>query len=139
MASLLGAVVTPIFLSRRYLGHSGITDHAIVGVLALAIIVAHLIQRRKTVRRLLRYLLGQRSSTVARSRQAVSDLILWVLTLNATVSGGVDLLVGHETYVPVPGPFLFHKWHELSALALVVDVVLHVVRRRARLRTSRVR
>jgi hypothetical protein len=65
-------------------------------------------------------------------------MILWLLTLNATVSGLVDFVRGHAVYLPIPGPYIFQRWHEVSALILVVYVIVHVTRRRARLRNSRI-
>jgi hypothetical protein len=65
-------------------------------------------------------------------------LILWLLTLNVMVSGTVDFVLGHETLLPVPGPLIFQKWHGFSAIVLFVYVTVHVIRRRSRLRTSRI-
>ena len=70
---------------------------------------------------------------------AVSDLILWLLIVNATASGVADFLVGHTIFLSLPGPGFFHKWHAMSALVLLVYVIVHVIRRRSRLRTSHVR
>ncbi len=139
MLSFLAAILSAIFLSKKYLGHSGVTDHAIIGLLFLVFVLVHLTQRRQTVRRLLSRLMAHSGSKGPRSRLAISDSILWILTLNAMVSGAADFLVGHEIYLSVPGPFIFHKWHELSVLVLLGYVIVHVVRRRQRLRTSHVR
>jgi hypothetical protein len=98
----------------------------------------HLIQRRHTVRRLISRLIGRRGSTPTRARQAESDLILWLLVLNATISGVVDFVAGHTVYLPIPGPSVLQKWHAMSVMALLAYVIVHVVRRRARLRNSRI-
>jgi heme exporter protein D len=135
----LAAVVSPIFLSRKYLGHSGTTDHSIIGLLVLALVIVHLTQRRHTVRRLISRFFDRQSSTGHRLRQAVSDTILWILTLNAMVSGIADFIVGHTIFLPIPGPNILQKWHAISVLALLVYVIVHVVRRRGRLRTSHIR
>jgi hypothetical protein len=135
----LAAVISAIFLSRKYLGHSGTTDHSIIGLLVLVIVIVHLTQRRHTVRRLISRLFGRQSSTGHRSRRAESDMILWILTLNAMVSGVADFVVGHTIFLPVPGPNIFQKWHAMSVLVLLVYVIVHVVRRRGRLRTSQIR
>jgi len=135
----LVASLSPIFLSRRYLGHSGTTNHAIIAVVVFAIVVVHLTQRRNTIRRLLSRFRGRRPSTTERLRQASSDMILWILTLNAMVSGIVDFVLGHVVHLPIPGPFILQKWHAISALVLVGYVITHVVRRRRRLRTSHIR
>lgn len=137
--AFLAAVASAIFLSKKYLGHSGTTDHSIIGLIVLALVVVHLIQRRSTVKRLISKLVGRRGSTETRPRQAESDLILWLLTLNATISGLVDFIKGQTIYLSIPGPAFFHKWHAMSVLVLLVYVIVHVLRRRARLRTSRIR
>jgi hypothetical protein len=135
----LAAVVSAIFLSRKYFGHSGTTGHSIIGLLFLALVIVHLTQRRHTVKRLISRLVGRKSSTGQLSRQAVSDTILWILTLNAMVSGVADFIVGHTIFLPIPGPNILQKWHAMSVLALLVYVIVHVVRRRGRLRTSHIR
>jgi len=135
----LAAVLSPIFLSRKYFGHSGTTDHSIIGLLVLALVIVHLTQRRHTVRRLISRLFGRQSGAGHRPRQAVSDTILWILTLNAMVSGVADFIVGHTIFLPIPGPNILQKWHAISVLALLVYVIVHVVQRRGRLRTSHIR
>jgi membrane associated rhomboid family serine protease len=135
----LAAVVSAIFLSRKYLGHSGTADHSILGLLVLALVIVHLTQRRHTVKRLLSRLFGRPSSTGHRSRQAESDLILWLLTLNAIVSGVADFVVGHTIFLSIPGPIILQKWHAMGVLVLLVYVIVHVLRRRKRLRTSQIR
>lgn len=136
---ILAAVISAVFLSRKYLGHSGTTDHSIIGLLVLGLVIVHLTQRRQTVKRLLARLFGRGSSTGNRSRLAVSDTILWILTLNAMVSGFVDFLVGHTIFLSIPGPSILQKWHAMSVLVLLVYVIVHVVRRRKRLRASHIR
>ena len=59
-------------------------------------------------------------------------MILWLLTLNVMVSGTVDLVNGHETLLPIPGPFILQKWHGFSAIVLFVYVLVHALRRRSR-------
>lgn len=137
--SFIAAVVSAVFLSKKYLGHSGTTDHSIIGLIVLGFVLVHLTQRRQTVRRLLSRLIGQTSSLVRQTRLAVSDMILWILTLNAIVSGVADFLVGHTIFLSVPGPTILQKWHAMSVLVLLVYVIVHVVRRRKRLRTSHIR
>ena len=139
IGAFLAAIVSAIFLSRKYLGHSGTTDHSIIGLVVLALVLVHLFQRRQTVRRLLSRLIGRSRSTGHRSRLAVSDMILWILTLNAMVSGVADFLAGRTIFLSIPGPNLFHKWHAMSVLILLGYVIVHVTRRRKRLRTSHVR
>jgi hypothetical protein len=138
VAAFVATLLSALEISRRYFGLSGITDHAIVGFIALAFILVHLIQRRHTVKRLLATL-AHRTKSSAASRRATSDLILWLLTLNVMVSGTVDLVNGHETLLPIPGPFILQKWHGFSAIVLFVYVLVHALRRRSRFRTSRIR
>ena len=135
----LGAALSPIFLSKKYLGHCGTTDHAIIGVLVLALVMVHLLQRRHTVRRMVSRLVGHRSSTGQQSRQSLSALVLWILTLNAMVSGFVDFVDGHTIMLPIPGPFVLQKWHLMSVVVLLIYVFIHVVRRRKLLRLSQIR
>ena len=137
--AFLGVVISAIFLSKPYLGHSGVTDHAIIGFIILGLVVAHLLQRRHAVRRLLTRLANRETLTATRSSQGASDLILWLLTLNAMISGTTDFLIGHQILLPIPGPIIIEKWHAFSALVLLIYVMVHVIRRRSRLRTSRIR
>jgi hypothetical protein len=139
IVGFLAAVLSAIELSKKYLGHSGVTDHSIIGLVVLAFVLVHLIQRRRTVGRLSTTLVGLRRSTETRTRLAVSDAILWLLTLNVMVSGFVDFVVGHTIFLSIPGPDIIRKWHEMGALVLIVYVIVHVLRRRTRLRTSRIR
>jgi uncharacterized membrane-anchored protein YitT (DUF2179 family) len=139
IVSFLAAVASAIFLSKKYLGHSGTTDHSIIGLIVFALVAVHLFQRRHTVQRLLSRLVGRGGSTSTRSRQAASDLILWLLLLNATVSGVADFIVGHTIFLSIPGPSILQKWHAMSVVVLLVYVIVHVTRRRARLRSSRIR
>jgi hypothetical protein len=135
----LGAVISAVFLSRRYLGHSGTTDHSIIGLLVLALVLAHLTQRRQTVKRLIARFFRRQNSRGTRTRLAISDTILWILTLNAMVSGIVDFMVGHTIFLSIPGPSILQKWHAMSVLILLVYVIVHVIRRRGRLRASHIR
>ncbi len=138
IVGFLAAAVSPIFLSRRYLGNSGTTDHAIICLIVFGLVVVHLYQRRRTVRRLATQLLRGRDAGTPRSSPAGTDLVLGLLTLNAMVSGLADYLVGHPIYLPIPGPYVLQKWHAISAVVLVVYVATHVIRRRRRLRLSHI-
>jgi ABC-type uncharacterized transport system permease subunit len=139
IVGFLGAIISAVFLSKKYLGHSGTTDHAIIGLLVLALVIVHLIQRRQTVGGIISRIVGPQRSTGRHSRRDMSDLILWILTLNAMISGIADFVVGHSIYLPLPVPFVLQRWHTLSVLVLLVYVIVHVVRRRNRLRTSHIR
>lgn len=139
ISSFLAAMISAVFLSRKYLGHSGTTDHSIIGLLVLVLVILHLTQRRHTVRRLIAWLVGSPRTSVARPLLVASDAMLFILTLNAMVSGAVDFVVGHTIFLSVPGPVILQKWHAMAVLVLLVYVIVHVVRRRKRLRTSHIR
>ena len=138
IVGFLASAVSPIFLSRRYLGNSGTTDHAIICSIVLGLVVVHLFQRRRTLRRFVNQLLRGRDSGGGRTSPVRTDLVLALLTLNAMASGLADYLAGHPIYLPIPGPFVLQKWHAISAVVLVVYVTTHVVRRRRRLRLSHI-
>jgi cytochrome b561 len=138
MVSFAAAFASSIFLSDKYLGHSGLTDHSIIGGVVLALVVIHLFQRRRTVWRLVRRLADAANSSSAQVRLALSDSILWLLLLNATGSGLADFATGHTIMLP-GSPSRLGKWHLDSVLVLTVYVITHILRRRSRLRTSHVR
>lgn len=137
LVSLAGSLLSLIYLSRS------ITIHVIFGVAFLVFMLMHLLQRRRVIRSLLKSLV--RASVRARtsSRLAISDIILELLVANVLVSGVVDGLTHHETRLPFASvlglPPGLSQWHKLGALVLVVYVVVHIVRRRKRLRSSNIR
>lgn len=130
MVSLVGALVTLATLS-----HS-ITVHVVIGLVFVAGLSAHLVQRRRT---LIRQWRGRGSTAPAR-RTALSDAVLELLALNVVLSGVVDAQAHHSTVVP--GASLLHlppgmdQSHKLAGLVFSVYVIVHVVRRRRRLRAS---
>lgn len=134
----LGAFVSLAYLTRHYFGLWGTTDHAIIGFAVLGFVLVHLWQRRRTVRRLISRLRGNHASTDRHATQAVSDMILWLLTLNVMASGSADYVVGHQVYLPIPGPYLLQRWHAMGVIVLTIYVIVHVVRRRKRLWRSRI-
>lgn len=138
IVSFAAALASSIFLSDRYLGHAGVTDHSVIGGVVLALVVVHLVQRRRTVWRLVRTLARVASSSSAHVRLAVSDSILWLLLLMATGSGMADFVAGRTIMLPGP-PSRLGKWHLDSVVVLLGYVIVHVLRRRSRLRTSHVR
>ena len=131
------SLATAITLSKKFLGHSGTTNHAIVSVVVFVVILAHLYQRRHTVARLTSQLFRWRRRA-KNSRLALSDTILWLIVANTMVSGFADYVVGHTIFLPIPGPIVFQKWHGFSAIVLLVYVTVHLIRRRRRLRTSHI-
>jgi len=139
LAGFLAALLSAVFLSRTYLGHSGVTDHSIIGGLVLCLVIVHLVQRRQTVGRLAKRLIRVTATLPVQTRIAVSDLILWLLTLNAMASGLADYLSGSTTFLPISGPTRFLKWHADAVIVLVIYVTVHVIRRRRRLRASHIR
>ena len=132
-------LVSAAFLSDSYLGHSGVTDHCIIGGVVLALVVVHLAQRRRTVSRLLRGMAGVAESSSAQLRLALSDTVLVLLLFNAMVSGLADYVTGRTIMLPSGLPSRLGKWHLDAVLVLLVYVIVHAVRRRRRLRTSHVR
>jgi hypothetical protein len=117
--------------------HVRIAYHADVGLVFVALVVVHLVQRRRTLARLATQLVGARTFVERRIRLAVSDLVLFILTVNMLVSGVVDWGRGAPTQLPLPKPF--YRWHLDSGLVLVIYLVVHVWRRRKRLWRSTIR
>lgn len=130
------AVISAVFLSRQYLEHSGTTNYSLIGLVVLGLVLIHPFQRRPTVRRLLFRQVRIHHASEHRSAQAISDVILWPLIVNAMVSGIADFLNGHTNFLPITGSILFQKWHAMGAIVPVVEVIVHAVRRRRRLLTS---
>jgi hypothetical protein len=139
IAGFLAALLSAVFLSRKYLGHSGIADHSIIGALVLCLVIVHLVQRRQTVGRLAKRLIRITAAMPVQTRIAVSDLILLLLTLNAMASGLADYLAGSTTLLPFGGPARLLKWHADAVIVLVIYVIVHIIRRRRRLRSSHIR
>ena len=136
LACLAASLLTLITLS-----HS-ITAHVIFGVLFMVLLCGHLYQRRRTVRSLLSRLVKTKSQVRVSRRVAVSDTILVLLVLNVLISGVVDAVHHQETQLPFLSslgyPAGLVQWHKLAAFILVIYAIVHVVRRRKRLRHSRI-
>jgi hypothetical protein len=116
--------------------------HLIVGLAFVALVAAHVVQRRHTVARLLGNLGRARTWFTRRGRLAWSDLALALLTLNVLVSGTYDLASGNQVILhprSVGIPFRDIGWHVLSALVLLAYLCVHVARRWSRLRRSVIR
>jgi hypothetical protein len=113
--------------------HVRVALHADVGLVFVGFVVLHLAQRRRTLARMATRVV--RAPASARSiRFALSDVVLFVITMNVLVSGVVDWSRGAPTQLPLPRPF--YRWHLDSGLALVIYLAVHVWRRRRRLRRS---
>jgi len=132
--SFVAALVT----CAHFLAHVSIGWHELVGLAFAGLIVVHFIQRRHRVTSLLSQLRRPTSWRRSIGRLAWTDLILSFLFLNLIVSGIVDYF-GHSNGVFLHLGFIAHlRWHALSAILTLVYLVVHVIRRAARLRTSRV-
>jgi hypothetical protein len=115
-----------------------VTVHVVIACVFLGLVVVHLTQRRHTLRRLIAQL-GLAGSRMRGRRLAVSDAIFAFLAANVLASGIYDLATGRNTRVPVPGIQLFIGWHTLSGVLFLGYLIAHVIRRRKRLRRSRIR
>ena len=124
-------------LATLQLLHVRLAYHTVVGLIFVGLVGVHLIQRRHTIARMATQLVRNRKPVERRLRLTVSDLILFFITMNVLVSGIVDWGRGSPTRVPLPMPF--QRWHADAAAALVIYLIVHVVRRRKRLRRSRIR
>jgi hypothetical protein len=118
-----------------YDDHGSLTLHLALGISFFALVVLHLLQRRKTVRRLASTLKRAGTWVKPRGRLAWSDAALIFVTLNVLASGSFDLATGNKTPLPV----VAISWHVLSSVALLGYLIVHVVRRRSRLSHSHVR
>jgi len=130
--------------TRRWLVHVGLivtavtsltfefvlTIHILVGLVFIAFVVAHLVQRRRTSVRLLRRLADVRLLRKSRGRLAVADLVLMLLTVGMFASGLWDWSLGHPTRI---------RFHALLGVGLALALVTHSIARWKRMRTSRVR
>jgi hypothetical protein len=108
--------------------------HADIGLVFVGLVVVHLLQRRRTVARMMTQLAHLRSFAERRLRLAGADLLLAFLTLNVLVSGVLDWNRGQPMQIPFPRPF--DRWHFLSGVVLVLYLIFHVWHRRKRLRRS---
>jgi hypothetical protein len=118
------------------------TPHVIVGSVFLGLVCLHVLQRRRTVARLVGHLGRARTWATKRGRLAWSDLIFAVLTLNVLVSGTYDFVTGDKVQLrprQVGIPFRDVGWHASAALLLLGCLIVHVARRWGRLRHSVVR
>ena len=107
-----------------------LTVHIVVGLLFVAFVICHLVQRRKISGKLARRLTRFTTAQGRLARMAMSDALLTALTLAMLASGFVDVALGHPTKV---------RWHAILGVALTVYLVVHTLRRRARLKSSAIR
>lgn len=111
--------------------------HADVGLVFVGLVCVHLFQRRQTLARMAHQLVQSREFRGRRIRLALSDLILFLISLNVLLSGIVDWDRGAPTQLPLPEPF--DRWHLDSGVALVAYVAVHAWRRRKRFWRSTIR
>lgn len=112
--------------------------HVVIACVFLGLVIVHLAQRRHTLRKLV-IQLGRAGSRIRGRRLAVSDAIFAFLIGNVLASGIYNLATGQNARVPLPGIHLFIGWHALSSVLFVGYLITHVLRRRRRLRRSRIR
>jgi hypothetical protein len=124
-------------LGTLQLLHVRVAYHTVVGLVFVGLVALHLAQRRRTIARMATQLVRVRTFVERRIRLAVSDLLLFFITLNVLVSGIIDWNRGQPTQLPLPVPF--DRWHLDSGLALVIYVSVHFWRRRKRLWRSTIR
>jgi hypothetical protein len=104
--------------------------HILLGLSFVALLVIHLGQRRRVSMRLLARLRVHPAPTSASARLAAADLILLAITAVMLASGLWDWLAGHPTRP---------RWHAISGVVLAGWLLLHTLRRRRRLLSSRIR
>jgi hypothetical protein len=104
--------------------------HILFGLGFVAFVAVHLAQRRRIGRRLIGQLSAAWRLERGATRLALSDALLLVLTVGMLASGLWDWLDGHPTRI---------RWHAITGVLLAGYLLVHTVRRRRRLRASRVR
>jgi hypothetical protein len=107
-----------------------LTLHIGLGLAFVAFVVVHLLQRRRTSAALLARLTNVRTLGTPGGRLALTDVALTALTLVMLGSGLADWWLGHPTRI---------RWHAISGVLLGGFLLVHTLRRRGRLRYSRVR
>jgi hypothetical protein len=115
-----------------------VTVHIVIACLFLGLVIVHLAQRRHMLSKLIAQF-GRAGSRMKGRRLAVSDAIFAFLAANVLASGIYDLVTGQNTRIPLPGIHLFIGWHSLSSVIFLGYLIAHVIRRRRRLRHSRIR
>jgi hypothetical protein len=104
--------------------------HVLLGLTFVGLVVVHLAHRRRVSSRLLARLRAHPAPTSASARLAAADLVLLVVTATMLVSGMWDWLAGHPTQI---------RWHAITGVVLAGWLVVHTLRRRRRLLSSRIR
>jgi hypothetical protein len=107
-----------------------IAIHVFVGLAVIGLVVAHLLQRRRTSANLARRLLRPRSLGRRGGRLAPADAALVAVSGAMLTSGFWDLFAAHPTKI---------RWHAVTGVLLAIMVAAHTLRRLSRLRASNVR
>ena len=103
--------------------------HVIVGLLFVLFVVGHLVQRRRISATLARRLTRVTSLHRRAGRLALSDALLLAFTVTMLASGFVDVALGHPTRI---------RWHALTGVGLAIYLFVHTIRRRSRLKSSKI-
>jgi hypothetical protein len=107
-----------------------LTLHVIVGLIFVAVVAVHLMQRRNTSVQLLGRLTRLDRLHRRAGRLAVADTALLLITIGMLASGLWDWAAGHPTRI---------RWHAITGVGLAVYLLAHTLRRRARMRRSQIR
>ncbi len=107
-----------------------LTIHIVVGLAFVALVGAHLLQRRHVSANLAARLAQLTALRRPAGRLALADALLATVTLAMLISGFWDWFGGHPTRI---------RWHALTGAGLVVLLMIHTARRWSRLRRSKVR
>ena len=104
--------------------------HILVGLVFVGLVVVHLVQRRRVSTTLASRLVRVRTLHGRGGRLALADALLTLMTVAMLASGLWDWLDGHPTRI---------RWHAITGVLLAALLLVHTLRRWARLRHSRVR
>lgn len=122
--SLIGSVIASLVLEPV------LTLHIVFGLVFVLLVACHLIQRRRTSKRLAIRLMKVRSYLFPGSRMALADGFLLIMTSAMLISGFWDVVAPHHTKI---------RWHAITGVVLTAFLVVHTVRRWGRLRFSQIR
>ena len=107
-----------------------LTLHIGLGLVFVAFVGAHLVQRRRVSVSLAGRFRSVRGMAGPSGRMAMADAVLTALTLGMLASGLWDWADGHPTRI---------RWHAITGVLLAGFLGVHTLRRRTRLRSSTVR
>lgn len=103
--------------------------HILLGLIFSIFVIVHILQRKKISRALTRQFRQLRTIWKSFGRMALADFLLLFLTLGMLASGFYDWWLGHPTKI---------RWHAIFGVFLTIHLLVHSLRRRGRLRTSRI-